>query len=69
MDSLKGKNNNCLQLHTEFAVQNVGRNLEVSWKSLEQNIWLNCRQLSTTTVIFFRPEKDTEMQVLIWGLK
>ena len=42
---------------------------EVSWYSLEQYIWLYCRQAFNYCCSLLQVWKDTEMQVLIWGLK
>ena len=44
-------------------------NLEVSWYSLEQYIWLYCRQAFNYCCSLLQVWNDTEMQVLIWGLK
>ena len=44
-------------------------NLEVSWYSLEQYIWLYCRQVFNYCCSLLQVWKDTVMQVLIWGPK
>ena len=44
-------------------------NIEVNWWSLEQNIWLNCRQAFNYCCSLHQVWKDTEMHAFIWGLK